>query len=565
MLNLVRVSAPAVIAAVALGGVACFDGGDASKTTEDLAAAMCDATFRCCERGEVDFFLGPFVDETNCIERLTRRAEIGTAAVIAAPFEGAAVVVPNIGVLQGAINDGRVAIDGAALNACIELLEGLSCNELIEEPEIEGCQVPEPEEENPCDPTLIVIGKVGEDGQCTSPGVSLECELGTVCRAVDSLGIDGVCVAPGEIGDFCFNSGECAEDLYCSLLDGTCQVPREAGETCLFAEGGGLLIECGENLTCDPITDTCVGACGRGASCFSDLECDEEAGLQCIVGRCDTPRIAGLPCQTSEHCAEGLRCGINPATGADLVCLEKLGDGEDCSVFAQSDCASGFCHPGTLVCSPTAAAGDVCPSFSQDECADSYCDTSPRLTFCDENADCVDSSGVCDLDSSVCQAFCIALQPDGAQCINGFECESGTCSGGFCRTTPLPDGQPCTFGTECASGFCNHEPTPVCEQLPLPNGRVCFFAEECASGVCHDGSCQNGLSEGADCSSFADPPCANGLFCDREQQPPLCVPVFASGEECLDSSQCHGDCVLRFNRRMCDATPPDDTAICDGQ
>lgn len=555
--------AASALAAAALLG-ACSDGPSASGTVDDLAQAVCDISFRCCDRGEIDFFYGPFTDGTNCAERMRQQADVDNATIIAAPFEGAVVAVPNVGVLQNAIDDGRVEIDGEALDACLEFLAGVTCNELVEEPEPETCQPVEPEEENLCDPRLLVIGKVGEGGDCTNPGVSLECREGLACRAVDSLGIQGVCVKPGSEGDFCINSGECGEDLYCSLLDGTCQVPRQEGETCLIADGGGVLLACDEDLSCDPITDTCVARCARGAACFSDLDCDQEAGLQCIVGRCDSPRDVGLPCQTSEHCKEGLRCGVNPATGTDLVCLEKLENGVNCSVAVPGDCASGFCDPTTTTCAATADPGDVCPSFSHVQCAGGYCDTTPRSTPCSTDPECADTSGVCDIASGVCQAFCVALQPDGAQCLNGFECESGTCVDGFCRTTPLADGQPCNFAGDCASGFCNHEFPSLCETLPLANGSTCFLAEECESGICFGGSCQNGLSEGADCSSLADPPCARGLFCDREQQPPLCTPLLAAGAECTSSVQCQGNCTSRFNRRLCDATPPEGAEVCDG-
>ena len=556
------------VCVVALAGTACDGSPNAGKTVDDLATAVCDLTFRCCERGEVDFFLGPFVDATNCEERIRRQAELDTTSTIAAPFEGAAVFVPNIGVLQNAIDDGRVEINADALDACLDFLGGLSCNELIEEPEPEGCQPPEPPEEPLCDIELLVTGTVGDGGTCTSPGFSFECKPGLACRAIDSLGIDGVCVEPGAEGDFCFGSDECGEDLYCSLLDGTCQAPRQAGETCLVSDGGGVLIACAEDLSCDPVTDTCVARCERGSVCFDDDDCDVEAGLQCIVGRCDSTRGVGLPCQISEHCTEGLRCGLNPATGTDLVCLEKIPTGQTCSTAQPDHCQTGFCDPATSLCAAASDPGQTCPSLLHEQCAGGYCEDSPRLTFCDENADCVDTSGVCNLDLARCEAFCIALQPDGAACVNGFECQSETCVGGFCRTTPLADGQPCNTSDECASEFCNHETPSVCEALPLPNGRVCFLDQECASGVCHQGSCQTGLSEGADCSSSdpfgIDPPCARNLFCDRELQPPLCVPALAAGEECFSSDQCLGACTQKFNRRMCDATPAEGAAACDG-
>ena len=555
---------------LALSALVAGCGGDANVdgSIEDLATELCDLAFRCCERGEIDYYLGPFVvDEANCVERLRQNADVDPSVVLPVPFEGLLLALPNVAVLERAVAEERATIDGAGLAACIEYLQGLECNMFAGPPPLE-CVPPEALAETPCDSSKIVVGRVGENGKCSSPGFTLECQEGLICRALTSLGVDGACVPLGVEGDFCFDDSECHVDLYCSLLDGTCQVPRGVGESCAYSDPDDpapspatLLIECEDLLGCDPVTDSCVEACSRGASCFGDDDCDEAAGLLCILDRCDLPRTVGLPCAAVDDCETGLRCAPDEATG-ELTCLEPLADGETCSTARPQDCSSGFCNPSTSQCAPSSPPGGLCPSASHTQCDGGYC----RTTFqsCTLDSQCASLSGTCNLTAGRCEYYCIERLPDGGICVFDYECASNDCVNGFCRTTPLADGQPCDSNFQCANGFCNFEPTRVCEALPLPNGRACNSSTQCESEVCFNGSCQAGQSEGGDCTSFADPPCAADLYCDYEQSPALCVPVLPAGSECSSSSQCRGACVTRFGRQLCDSTPDEEAAVCDG-
>jgi hypothetical protein len=156
-------------------------------------------------------------------------------------------------------------------------------------------------------------------------------------------------------------------------------------------------------------------------------------------------------------------------------------------------------------------------------------------------------------------------------CDISAHCASGACINdqfgqGFCRTLPLVDGQPCTFDSQCESEFCGLDTNRVCQSLPLANGERCGFNGHCESDICHFGTggsrCDPGLSVDERCDLAGDPPCGSELFCDPDPEPPACTDVFDAGEACEGSFQCRGSCINVFGRLLCDATPPEDGAVC---
>ena len=544
---------------------------DPQEVADDLAAALCDLSFRCCTAGEVHYFLGHYVTPDECPGRLVNSANIATSFSFSlALFEESGVFLPNLAALDQAVEDGRTTVDRDQVDACIEKLQGIECNAIEEEPDM--CVPPELGVEDPCDPLLMFDGKVTEGGRCSSVGFSFECERGLACRAISALGTDGACVAPGDVGDYCFADGECGLDLYCSQLDGTCQLFGQAGDVCAYADPDDpaplpetLQLRCDEGLSCDPVTDRCVAPCERGATCAADIQCDAEAGLICIVGRCDTQRGAGLPCGDDLHCEAGLICRLSLAEGGVFLCSAPLDNGELCN--DHPDCSSGFCDPTDFRCARSVNPGDECPSYNHAECKDGYCsDTIPSdfLPFCDANPDCSSGSGMCNLGTSECVPVCVPRKEDGQTCTFGanYECLSDQCVNGTCRTLPLDIGQECDAAEQCESGFCGHD--GLCDMLPLPDGKLCFFPEECESAVCFEGQCTPGLQAGSECGGFGQPGCAADLFCDPEETPPICVPVLETGDVCKSDAECRGTCVERFGRLVCDPTPPVNGAICDG-
>jgi hypothetical protein len=545
---------------------------DPQEVAEDLAGALCDLSFRCCTTGEVHYILGPYVTQEDCAARLVNSANLNTSLSFSLDlFEEGGVFLPNLAALDEAVEDGRTEVDRDQVDACIEHLQQIECNALEEEPTM--CIPPERDVEDPCDPLLMFDGKQSEGERCSSVGFSFECERGLACRAISVLGTDGACVAPGEVGDYCFTDQECGIDLYCSQLDGTCQLLGQPGDVCAYADpddpapdDATLLLRCDEGLSCDPVTDLCVAPCERGASCTDDIDCDEAAGLLCILGRCDTLRGEGLPCADDLHCEPGLICRVSLAEGGVFVCSQPLAVGEFCSV--DPDCASGYCAPD-LRCAPSFDPGEPCPVYDHAQCKNGYCSdtiTTDSLPFCDQQADCPASS--CDLVRHECVPVCVQRKADGQACgcdgfgvCNDFECLSNECVNGTCRTLPLENGQECDSPEQCESEFCGHD--GLCDMLPLPDGKLCFYPEECESRVCSEGICTPGLQAGSECTpGLVD--CAADLFCDPEERPPICVPVLDTGEVCKTSEECRGSCVLRLGRMVCDPTPPVNGAICDG-
>lgn len=568
-----------LIAVASASTYSCSDDPPASETVEGdfgtLSLAICSTAMRCCDRGEINLMMGPYIDVNNCADRYTDRSRYGFATSIDMPMlELPSIPMPNMGAVKEAVDDGRLRIDGAAIAACQEYLDGLPCNELLTEEDVDACVLPTPPEETPCEPNKLFVGLVGEGGQCTSPGASLECEPGLVCFGNPLLGVYGECVKPGREGDPCFGEESCEPELYCSQLDGTCQPLRTEGETCVYDDREDpspapdtLLVRCAFGLSCDPITDTCVAPCQRGAACTSDEQCDEEQELRCIVGRCDRERVVGLPCAVSADCAEGLHCAIDPEDDTREICQERLPNGDACA--SHDECSSEFCDPTLTMCASKAGADEACPSGLDAQCDAGSCE--PELVGCATDADCP-ISGLCNIGSGVCSGYCVELRPVGAICTVNTECASGACVVGFCRELPLALGDTCAAAEQCESEFCTYDDERACAELPLDLGERCQSSAECESGVCFGAltatfsTCINGQDEGEACGDAGQPPCnPNKYFCDTEATPVACAPLHEAGEACERSEQCRGECVVRFGRSMCDATvDPTKFAICDG-
>jgi hypothetical protein len=388
------------------------------------------------------------------------------------------------------------------------------------------------------------------------------------------LGVFGECVKPGREGDPCFGAESCEPELYCSQLDGTCQPFRAEGETCVFDDredpspaAETLLVRCAFGLSCDPITDTCVAPCERGAACTNDEQCDEEQELRCIVGRCDRERAVGLPCALTADCAEGLHCASDPEDDTREICQERLANGVSC--LSHDECASEFCDPTLTLCAAKVDPDAACPSGLDAQCDGGSCE--PELVACATDADCP-ISGLCNIGSGICSGYCVELRPVGAICTADTQCDSAACVVGFCRELPLAFGAPCEAAEQCESEFCTYDDDRVCSELPLALGERCQTSAECKSGVCFGAltatfdTCINGQDEGEACGDAGQPPCnPNKYVCDTEATPVTCAPLHEAGEACERSEQCRGDCVVRFGRKMCDATvDPTKFAVCDG-
>ncbi len=577
------------------GGCGDDGGGNVNGDTNQLFDSLCDTAFRCCSRGEVDDMLGPFVDEENCRDRLSQSAHVRSGLVLySLPLEEYGFVLPNVSLLERAVKEDRARLVGGAVNDCLKFLGDIPCNSTDEEEEVDGCEPREASIEGLCDLDLLIEGKVGEGGACTSSNPSFECRDGFTCVQVSSLGTDGVCVEASKVGEFCYFDSECDEDLFCNVFDGKCEALHTEGQPCEFvdpddsnpdprpiSQGGDVVIQCESHLSCDPIFDLCVPDCVQGAPCFGDEQCNVDDGLQCLVvgsfGRCDVQRGVGLPCANDLTCSEGLFCDINPANPGERICFSAQANGEDCSRDEQ--CSSDYCDSGfTNQCAPKVANGSECPSRNGDQCTSGYCEirSVDEIDFvdifpfgsCSADDDCPATS-TCDTTlTNRCVPLCRARAADGVACVLNEECSSENCIGvrqgdepGQCQTIPLLDGQNCSSGFQCESEFCN-QLNGLCQTLPLSNGEFCSSDVYCDSNVCDGGLCVPGLSAGADCSSER---CASALYCDNTVVPRLCVAKREAGEQCSSSLECHGNCQQIYGRFRCDTTPGVDANICDGQ
>lgn len=573
---LLGVGIVAVLGVGACGSDSGGGGGPPASITpkvEALGQAVCDLAFRCCARGELDWFLGPYVDEQNCAARFVEHAsQSAEASINLEQFLAVKLVVPNVAALDLAAADGRVKLRPDALVACLTHISGAQCNAYEDVPE--GCVRPEPPpEKSPCEPRAVFEGMISEGGRCTSSLGSLECKAGLLCANAGNLGVYGLCVHASQVDEPCVSNEQCDVDLYCSPLDGTCQLPRVEGETCVFADREDpnpapetLLVRCRSDLSCDPLTDTCVAACEKGASCTNDTHCDDTQKLTCIVNRCDTPRLEGLPCENDADCMDGLHCGTDPADPSSSICRTGLALNQGC--FTHNECESGFCDPTTDLCAAPLPAGSLCPTGANEQCDKGRC-VSEEIG-CTTDLDCP-SSGKCDLSKLACASYCIPLLPDGATCSLDSDCQSDECAAGFCRTLPLANGQGCDSGTQCESEFCSLDADSVCKELPLPLGDPCNSDEVCESGVCFESTtgfgslCVSGLDLGEECGKSGQQPCSPiKYFCDFDEETPVCVPLKETGEACKSDSQCRDTCILHESRMLCSPSPEPKKAVCDG-
>jgi hypothetical protein len=527
----------------------------AEPAARDLAGAICDLGFRCCNTGEMDYYMSPFVGDDDCAERLVSSASTSTSTSFSVPIAGGSIALPNVHALDRAIKDERVRVNEGALRECVAFLQELSCNtepEDPEDPDDEACDptLPEPPEgPSPCSLSELVVGRVGSGGRCTSPLMGLECRDDLVClRATGSLGVDGACGAPQQLGEPCFADGECADDLHCSLVDGTCQEFRQAGESCIFAETeepvpspSTLLLRCAPGLTCSPFEQVCVGPCSRGYDCSTDADCQE--GMTCASrvdsrgswrSHCDAPHPEAGPCRFASDCVEGLTCeGSATFPPTEGECTPALADGAAC--FFDGECQSGICSNASGSCTSPRANGLACARDL--ECQSEYCDL-----FFGECAPMANPGEECasGLDRECADGWCNTpdfFSPSACTGENEEEvCDSNTCSdpvSGFCLE--------CVVDEDCNTGLCDTDTNQclnVCVAL-LDDGETCSAHADCASGVCVPDANVCGTPPFADGSPCASDDQCESEFCNFGALPPVCAtPPLANGQPCYLSSHC---------------------------
>src|SRR3970040_2460943 len=75
-------------------------GASQAAIVQTLADEACNLMFRCCARGEVNYFLGRYVDDTSCAERIMNSASLAPELKLDLSMFGAGFSIPNLGALE---------------------------------------------------------------------------------------------------------------------------------------------------------------------------------------------------------------------------------------------------------------------------------------------------------------------------------------------------------------------------------------------------------------------------------------------------------------------------------
>ena len=306
-----------------------------------------------------------------------------------------------------------------------------------------------------------------------------DCADENVCTD-DSCGIHGGCA-------YVNNSDTCADSDLCN-----------GAERCLAGRCGvGIPVECSD------VSDGCL-----------------ESSCNPATGRCDRPRMDGLPCSDSDLCNGAETCQSG-------VC--RSGPAVECSDVADP-CLQKACNPGTGLC-------DL-PMPDDTSCSDTdLCDGSERC----QNGVChpgttVDCSGVTDpCLEKTCNPItgqCDKSKPNNTTCVDADLCDgTEACQGGVCQPGTMVD---CSGVTNpCLEKACNPA-TGQCNQAKA-NNTSCADADLCDGGeTCQGGACKPGVP--LDCSGVSDP-CTERI-CNPATG--LCNKPKPNNTVCADADLCDG-------------------------
>lgn len=270
-------------------------------------------------------------------------------------------------------DEGGLAFDPLAAASCLQSLAATVCQDWWAT--FREARDPFPA----CATVLRGLRSVGDGCSWT-----LECPDHAWC---DLSSCPGRCRAFAAVGDPCDLDRPC-DPLEAFCREGTCAALPGVGDPCpdgwclspLICQDGFCQVPGGPGEACRPGGPGCL----QGLVCRGDGE-----------GRCDPPGASGDPCFRTVECAD-------PA-GRDVL-----------------TCVSGRCReaPGP---------GDPCPDLV---CGNAWCDSGGEVPTCR------------------------ALPAEGESCLQGILCAEGLwCHQGRCEVS-LTDGSPCEGPWQCASGRC---------------------------------------------------------------------------------------------------------------
>lgn len=295
--------------------------------------------------------------------------------------------------------------------------------------------------------------------------------------------------------------------------------PCDSGSLCTLSASG-------EDGTCAPVAEVCLGSPGRTV-------CDRSGTL--VVCGSDGVPTSMMACNSVQHCelgavrgtcaiclpgaADGYRC-----EGAELQRCADAGDQyeavETCNTAALCNAVAGACTTSACTEGQTICDGDVLKSCNADRTGfDTVKTCEPGL--CDANAGECDTciAGTLDcLDSRVTRRCAI----DGSAWINAA-CPADTpiCVGlGKCVVCDSDDD--CSTSADCRTPHCELATGVCAPQLALPGtdcsgGRQCNGSGECVK--CYGRANEDGNACGgcASLSAAPDSSCSNGLLGDCQR------------------------------------------------
>jgi hypothetical protein len=380
---------------------------------------------------------------------------------------------------------------------------------------------------------------------------SLECVCGRCTKSCDASDCNEV--ASGAV---CFPAGHQGVQNICegseatAICLGSCDTEAQCGsdEQCL--EGACVP----SNASPVGMTDDASGFCQLWVDSFAtymeNCGCGAEASARYRAANSCTDdegfvvaAAAAVERGSLRYDAEAAAALFARLEAADPLCVEEPYRNlrlDSLEVYSLAGTFSGTHALGEACSSPVGFKGGI-NDCSEGVCASDGASAGVCIALVEVGQAC-DASGDENLLASSAR-LCHdrrAVDSDGeyASAFNGVSCVEGVCEQG------LADGAPCSSDEVCDSGRCAGtatEPEPrTCQPKSAP-GEACSSSRDCLTGGCrHDLAtpvCGELLEDGLPCS-YDDDSCASGHCSDETNG--VCVPVApaAIGSTCTRDAEC---------------------------